>query len=171
MNPKKSIIPNRKLVIVLSLFVGFGLIFVLVLFFNPIKPPLPGQIKSQVTSTILVPEGSGYVVDRESVKYAQKDKLLTFKITKNDKTLATITQQPTPDTFVDIPEFSTKFFQQAGEYKTFDTAIGTVHLLRPGNGVADAAAMNTKGTLMFINPVTKLSEADWRKLFQAIVAI
>ena len=87
---------------------------------------------------------------------------------KNDRFIATITEQPSPDTFTDIPEFSSKFFQQAGEYKTFESATGTVHLLHPQKGVKDAAAMNAKGTLMFINPSVSFNEDDWRKLFQSI---
>lgn len=167
----KSVLPNRRLGILLSAIVGIGLIFASILLLNPSKPPIPGPIKRQVTSTILVPKGSGYLVDRESVKYASKDKLLTFKITKNDQQVATITEQPTPDTFVDIPEFSPKFFQQAGEYKTFDSINGTVHLLHPQKGIKDAAAMNAKGTLIFVNPSVPFTEDDWRKLFKSIVVI
>ena len=82
--------------------------------------------------------------------------------------IATITEQPTPDTFTDIPAFSQKFFEQAGEYKSFDSVNGTVHLLHPQKGVKDAAAMNAKGTLMFVNPQIGFSEDEWRKLCKSI---
>lgn len=167
----KTVLPSRKLSILLAIFMVLGLFFALLLILNPSKPPIPGPIKRQVSSTILVPKGSGFQVDRDSAKYTPKDKLLTFKITRNEQSVATITEQPTPDTFTDIPEFSAKFFQQAGEYKTFDSVNGTVHLLHPNKGVKDAAAMNAKGTLMFVNPSVSFTEDDWRKLFQSIVAI
>jgi len=166
-----NLIPQNHSSKAFAVFIGLSVSVILGLILYPSKPPIPGPIKRQVTSTILIPRGSGYLVDRESAKYADKDKLLTFKITKNDQPVATITEQPTPDTFVDIPEFSAKFFQQAGEYKTFDSAVGTVHLLHPGKGIKDAAAMNAKGTLMFVNPSVDMGEDDWRRLFQTIVSI
>lgn len=148
-----------------------GILIILFLILFPGKPPLPSPVKAQVTSTILIPKGADYSVDRETAKYEKTNKLLTFKIKKKDVTIATITEQPTPDTFTDIPTFSQKFFEQAGEYKTFDSINGTVHLLHPQKGVKDAAAMNAKGTLMFVNPSIVFSEDDWRKLFQNITTL
>jgi hypothetical protein len=171
MNVMEHIIPNAKLRLGLFVLVGLSLPIIVGIILFPGKPPIPGPVKRQISSTILVPRSSGYLVDRDSAKYHQKEKLLTFKILKNDQRAATITEQPTPDTFTDIPEFSAKFFQQAGEYKTFDSVNGTVHLLHPQKGVKDAAAMNAKGTLMFVNPSLPFSEDEWRKLFQSIVAI
>ena len=97
-----------------------GILVSTVIILAPGKTIIPNDIKSQVTTTILVPKGSGYSLDKESTKYSKADKLLTFKFQKDNKTLATITEQPTPETFTDIPEFAGKFFTQAGEYKTFE---------------------------------------------------
>ncbi len=151
--------------------VGLGVFIILFLIFFPGKPPIPRNVKSKVISTILVPRHANYSVDRESAKFETTNKLLTFKIMRNNMVVATITEQPTPDTFTDIPTFSQKFFEQAGEYKTFDSVNGTVHLLHPQKGVKDAAAMNAKGTLMFVNPSVPFTEDEWRKLFQSIVTI
>lgn len=148
-----------------------GVVIILAVVLHPNKSPIPGAIQQQITSVILVPKGNGYNVDAQTVKYDKSNKLLSFKVKKDGQLVATIAEQPTPDTFTDIPEFSAKFFQQAGEYKAFDTALGTAHLLHPGKGVSDAAAMNAKGTLMFINPIVKMSEDDWRKLLLTITVL
>lgn len=151
-------------IISLSLILGFIIIFALLVF--PGKPPITGSIKKQVTSTIIVPTGKVYSLDRGSVKYDDSKKLLTYIIRRSNQAIGTVTEQPTPDTFIDIPDFGTKFFQQAGQYKTFDSALGTVHLLHVVKSKKDAAALNAKGTLMFVSPSINLSEDDWRKLFQ-----
>ena len=134
----------------------------------PGKTIIPKNIKNQVTSTILLPKGSEYSLDKESAKYNKADELLTFKIRKNNQTIAIVTEQPTPDTVTDIPEFTGNFFTQAGEYKTFESLNGTVHLLHPQKGIRDAAEMNSKRTLIFENPQIDFSEDDWHYLFKSI---
>ena len=159
---------NKPLLRFLSSFLVIGIIIIIILIVYPNKPPFRGELKSQVTSTILIPKGNNYAVVRDTAKYSRTEKLLSFKITQYDKTIATITEQPTPETFTDIPEFAGKFFTHAGEYKSFDSINGAVHLLHPQKNIKDAAAMNAKGTLMFVNPQVNFSEDDWRKLFQSI---
>jgi hypothetical protein len=168
--PVRTIL-HPKLTKVIGAVATLGVFTSTIIIIAPGKTIIPNDIKKQVTSTVLVPRSSDYSVDKESTKYDKTNKLLSFQIKNNNTTIATLTEQPTPETFTDIPEFGAKFFQQAGEYKTFDSSTGTVHLLHPGKGINDAAAMNAKGTLMFINPKTKFSEDDWRKLFQSISAL
>jgi hypothetical protein len=129
------------------------------------KPPIPTPVKRQVTSTILIPKISDAVVDRQSVKYDKSLKLLSYTaIVYGVKTV--VSEQPTPDSFVDIPQVYDKVVSSMGEYKTFEVDVGTVHLTRPKelNG-KQAAVLNTKGTLLFAKPEQDLSDDQWRKLF------
>lgn len=161
---------NRVRLALLVAIVGIGLVAV-VMIVHPDRPVIPAAIRSQVVSTVFVPGGRLYSVDSSSAKYDGTNKLLTFKISNHGASVATIAEQPSPEQFVDIPESSSKFFQQAGEYKVFESNYGTVHLLHPGKGINDAAAMNAKGTLMFVNPSVTFSEDDWRKLFQSLIVV
>ena len=161
---------NRVFLVLLPAIMGIVVLAALVILRSD-KPVIPTAIKNQVVTTIFLPNGALYSVDSTSVKYVAAEKLLIFKITSHGRSIAAVAEQPTPEKIVDIQEFSSKFFQQAGEYKTFESNYGTVHLLHPGKSGYNAAAMNARGTLMFINPSIKMSEDDWRRLFQSIVAI
>ncbi len=92
-------------------------------------------------------------------------------LVNNKQSIGTVTEQASPPAFIDIPEYETKFFQQLGQYNIFESAIGTVHLIHVGKNQKDAAVLNSKGTLMFINPTVSISEDDWRKLFQNVTTL
>ncbi|MBW4061803.1 hypothetical protein HJC99_04515 [Candidatus Saccharibacteria bacterium] len=147
-----------------------GLIVIMGLLLAP-KNPIPGPIKKQVTSTLLMPRGAGAVVDRQSVKYDSAQKLLTFNVAYAGTSIV-VSQQPTPDQFVDIPAVYTKLIDSLVNYQSFDTSIGTVHLTQPKqlNG-KQAAVLNTMGTLMFAKPDKNLSDDQWRSLFNHMAAI
>ncbi len=171
MNPISEIFPNKRVNKLLVIIVSLGLILVVALIVFPSKPPIPGSIKKQVTSAILIPKQSNTNDIRNTAKYDATNKLLTFRSDIKDAgTNVTVTEQPTPDQFVDIPQFEAKFFEQAGEYKTFETTIGTVHLLKP-KSVVQAAAMNTKGTLIFVKPDKELTEDQWRQFFKSVAVL
>jgi hypothetical protein len=151
--------------------VCLGVVAVILFSLAQARQLFPAGVRSQVISTILAPKGSGYSIDRDSAKYDKSNQLLSFVVDKDGQSLATFTEQPSPNKFTDIPDYSSKFFAQAGEYQVFESINGTVHLLHPGKGIKDAAAMNAKGTLVFVNPSVTFSEDDWRRLFQAIIVV
>ena len=132
------------------------------------KPPIPRPIKQQVTSTILAPKSSSFATDRESVKYSPNLKLLTFNV-QTDTIKVVVSEQPTPENFIDIPQVYDKVVEGMGEYQKFDTAVGTVHLTRPKELKGkQAAVLDTKGTLMFAKPEKDLSDDQWRKFFNSL---
>lgn len=149
---------------------AIGLLVIIVMLLGP-KPPVPAEIKRAVTSTLLVPKARDVVVNRESMKYDSQLNLLTYSaIAYGVKTV--VSQQPTPESFIDIPQVYDKVVASMNEYKKFDSDSGTVHLTRPKDlGGKQAAVMNTKGTLMFVKPERDLSEDQWRKLFNNLEII
>jgi hypothetical protein len=135
------------------------------------RPVLPPSIASKVSFVVDYPS-SDWKIDYESIKF-QNDasKVLSFTA-QRDGTLLNITEQPSPDPFQDIPNYIDKVTVQMGEFRTFDSAAGTVHLTRPkaanGNEVAVA---NTQGTLMFIRANEDLPDDAWRRLFNSLVKV
>ncbi|HEY2004221.1 MAG TPA: hypothetical protein VGH44_03835 [Candidatus Saccharimonadia bacterium] len=141
-----------------------GAVAIVVLVLLP-KPPIPGAIKKQLTSTLLVPKDSRFVVDRQSAKYDASLKLLTFNTAAFGQQVV-ISEQPSPDTFADIPDYYSKLVNGMNSYSDFDTAIGTVHLTRPLQlGGKQAAVLNAKGTLLFAKSASDLSDDQWRQFF------
>ena len=132
--------------------------------FRP-KSVVPAAITRAITSTILVPKSNDVVVAGESIKYDTSLKLLSYAaIAYGVPTV--VSEQPTPESFIDIPQVYDKVVANMNEYSTFDSATGTVHLTRPKDlGGKQAAVMNAKGTLMFVKPARDLSNDQWRRLF------
>ncbi len=133
--------------------------------------PLPKPIREQFIGTLMVPQANTVVIDKASATYDAQLKVLVYKIAAYDTTL-TVSEQPTPDSFTDIPELLQKVATNMQEYATFDTDIGTVHLAKPTQTDGkQTAIMNSKGTLMFISSKRNLSQDQWRKLFKTMVVI
>jgi hypothetical protein len=154
----------KRLWLVVAAIVAIGLIVAGVMLLAP-KPPIPGPIKKQVTSTIVVPQLADAVIDRQSVKYDDKLKLLTYTLAAYGVNMV-VSEQPTPDSFTDIPQVYDKVTAGMGEYSKFETDIGTVHITRPKElHGKQAAVLNTKGTLLFAKPERDLSDDQWRKFF------
>ena len=148
---------------------GIGIIVVILLLILP-KNPIPGPIRRQLTSTLLLPDGGGAVADRLSAKYDTKEKLLTFNVAFASTRLV-VSEQPTPDQFVDIPAVYTKLVDGLNNYESFDVNVGTVHLTEPKElSGKQAAVINAKGTLLFAKPDKNLTSDQWRKFFNGLSA-
>jgi hypothetical protein len=129
--------------------VGSAAAAVLVLRPDPIIPP---EIEDRLTSSLLLPDAEKAPVDTASVKYNDQEKLLSYKTAFAGTTIL-ISQQPTPEQFIDIPAAYKKVTDQMNTYKTFESANGTVFLTTPAQMKGrQAAVLNAKGTLLFANP-------------------
>jgi hypothetical protein len=127
--------------------------------------PIPNSIKSQLTSTLFLPQPSKEV-DPSTVKYDSSGQLLTYRINYAGKTMIA-TEQPTPDEFVDVPDVYTKLVTGLSQYDQFDCAQGTVYLTKPASfgGSDEVAVMNSKGTLSFMHVEGELSTNQWKQFF------
>lgn len=127
--------------------------------------PISSKVKRQLTSTLLMPLDYSVKIDRASVNYDGVGKLLVYNVL-TDGTKIVVSEQPTPDQFVDIPGVFDKLVASMNEYKSFDVDVGTVHLTKPKsiNG-KQAAVLNAKGTLLFAKSEAKLSDDQWRGFF------
>ena len=132
---------------------------------------LPKSIREQVTSTLIVPQGKAVTLDRASATYDSQLKVLVYRVNAYGAQV-TISEQPTPDSFIDVPQVFDKIANGMQEYAKFDTDIGTVHLGRPTQiDHKQTAIMNSKGTLLFASAERDLSQDQWRQLFANMVTI
>ena len=123
-----------------------------------------------MVSTLIAPSGA-VTTNRESATFGGQDNLLTFKASYGGKNL-TFSEQPTPQSFNDIPGAYEKFASDLGKYDSFDSTLGHVDLVRiPKQNNLQAAVMNTQGTLMFIKPEKDLSTNEWREIFRTLKTI
>ena len=166
-----NVLMYKRLIVFCGAVIVVGAIVVAVILIAP-KPPIPGDIKKQVTSTIIVPNTSdGSTVDRSKVTYDASLKLLVFPV-QVDNIRVVISEQPTPESFTDIPAVYDKVIDSSNEYTKFDVSIGTVNLTRPSDLKGkQAAIMNTKGTLMFAKPDSDLTDDQWRKFFNTMTTV
>lgn len=131
------------------------------------RPIIPATIYSELTSSLLMPGDKRFVVSRQSVKYNKSLKLLTFDATVFGRVVV-VSEQPTPETFTDIPAVYQKVLDGMSDYNDFDVGIGTVHLTTPPQLQGkQAAVLNAAGTLLFAKPAVSLSEAQWRQFFDS----
>lgn len=131
------------------------------------KPPIPKTIQSQLDFTpYLVKPGAAITVDKGTYKYDPSQKGLSFVATGKDFGKLTISEQPTPQQFIDIPEVYSKLVDKLNRYSVFDNDMGTVYLTRPDDQhTGQTAVINSKGVLMFVRSAKNLSDDQWRKLF------
>lgn len=129
---------------------------------------IPVEIRRQVSTAVFLPARDESPVARDTVKFDAPTKLLTFTTTYQDIELI-VSQQPTPESFVDIPQVYEKVVEGMHEYAKFDSVMGTAHLTRPPEaGGKQAAVLNAKGTLMFVKPAKDLSDDQWRRWFNRL---
>jgi len=149
--------------------VAVGLVLAIVLVALRPRMPIPESILQKLNFSVFYPGGhSTYKVDQNSITYSSSDKVLIFHAKSDDNDL-TISEQATPDSFNDIPDYYTKLLEKLNDYKDFDSVSGKVALTRPQElKGAQSAVFNSRGVLMFVHPAHDLSNDDWRKFFDSI---
>jgi hypothetical protein len=122
---------------------------------------------------VLYPDSqSPATVKTGSIKYDAGTQVLTYIIADAGVPI-TISEQSTPQAFIDIPQSYATLINSLNNYASFDSLQGTVALTYPKelNG-QQSAVMNTKGTLMFAHPTNgSLSENQWKNLFNSLEVI
>ncbi|HXY17805.1 MAG TPA: hypothetical protein VEH48_00050 [Candidatus Nitrosopolaris sp.] len=132
------------------------------------KPLIPKDIQNKVTSVIFVPKNPQVINKKGTVKYDSDLKLLSYQATIFGVNTV-ISEQPTPESFTDIPQVYQKVLDSWNQYETFNTPQGTVYLTRPGKqSNEEVGVMNSKGTFLFIKPDSNFTDSQWRQLFNSL---
>lgn len=132
------------------------------------RPPIPGGIQSQLDFTpYLVKPATGITVDKATYRYDASQKGLAFTVYDRASDKFVVSEQSTPQQFIDIPELYNKVVDKFNRYGVFDNAIGTVYLTRPDGQSGQTAIMNSHGVLMFVRSSKDLGDDQWRRLFNS----
>jgi hypothetical protein len=136
------------------------------------QQPIPSKIKKQLNFLVFLPQGDeSFRTDSKSFKYDANLKVISV-VVASFGIRNTISEQPTPDSFNDIPGYYDKLTEKLNSYANFDTDLGTVYLTRPEELKGkQSAVMNTKGTLMFASPDKDLTNDQWRQFFNSLSII
>jgi hypothetical protein len=136
--------------------------------FTP-RPAIPATVRDRLEFTpfVLKPDGS-LTADAASYKYDASQKGFSFVAHNEDGVELTISQQATPQSFIDIPDLYSKLVDNMGRYGAFDNQLGTVYLTRPKDqATGQTGVINAKGVLMFVRSSKDLQESQWRRSFQS----
>jgi hypothetical protein len=151
--------------------VTLGLVILVAIWVWPNKPVIPSTIKNQLSSTLLLPQDPRFKVDQATIKFNKSLSLLTYYVTVFGHRIL-MSEQPTPQSFIDVPEAYNQVVQGMNDYQDIDVSVGTVHLTTPKqlNG-AQAAVLNSDGTLSFAKPSGSLSTTQWRQYYDSFEVV
>jgi hypothetical protein len=133
------------------------------------RPPIPHRYVQQAGFGIWYPTG-GYKITAGSFKVAKngQDTLATFQAEGTYGKLG-FTEQAEPSSFIDVPDVYTKLISKLQGYSSFTSTNGKVDLTRPVElRGQETAVMDSKGTLIFVKPDRKLTDEEWRRLFNSL---
>lgn len=134
------------------------------------SPPIPGDIQNKLEfKPYLTDTKKGLTVDKSSYKYDQGKKTLSYIIHSYEYGNLIVSEQPTPQQFIDIPDVYNKVIDGLNRYSVFQNQLGTVYLTRPSDQKSgQTAVLNSSGVLMFVRSDKNLSDDQWRSIFNQI---
>lgn len=117
------------------------------------------------------PEDSAWKIQGSQSSYDPKIGVLTLHFGSGTNSII-LTQQTTPDTINDIPNYYAAFLGKLQQYAELHTTIGTVALTKPVElKGGQSAVANIRGTLMFAHPAQDLSNDEWQQFFNNLKAV
>jgi hypothetical protein len=129
-------------------------------------PPVTPAIAKQLSF-------SPFVLSKESditvlsQKYDAGSQVYFLVVQTADGQKFTVSEQPTPVNFSEIPELYTKLIDGLHKYDTIETVNGTVNLTHPKEGQS-AAVLNEKGVLMFVRSDSATpSKSTWKHVIES----
>lgn len=133
---------------------------------------LPSRIRNQISYPVFYPtDHNPAKAIRSTIKYDKAQQLLTYTARTKASELI-ISNQPTPDAFVEVPATYEKVLSAMHPYAAFDSSLGKVTLARPDNlNHQQIAVANSQGTLMFVRVNSAMSEDQWRQFFSNLVKV
>jgi hypothetical protein len=132
---------------------------------------LPSQIKRDANFSTYYPKSraSNWQPDKSTIQFDAAGQHLAYTLRHGDSSIV-LSEQPTPDSFNDIPGYYAKLLDKLHQYEEFSTAVGTATLTRPDElGGGQSAVVNTSsGTLMFAHPDHDLSQTEWKAFYSEL---
>ncbi len=143
--------------------ITFGIVRVIL---NVDTGAIPQSIQTQLNFTpFVVNKQSTLKVSSSSYKFDQELDGLSFIANSQSTGRLTISEQATPQEFIDVPDVYSKLVDGMNRYSVFQNQLGTVYLTRPGDQAAGQTAVtNADGVLLFIRSTRDLSDDQWRRI-------
>lgn len=130
------------------------------------QPLISSDISNKLTSVIYVTTGKNVDIQRATVKYDDSLKQLSY-VALFENVKITISEQPSPEVFGDVPQYFDKWVESAGAVSNFETPNGKVYIAsNPKYGVNSVAILNSNGTLLFAKPSANLTTDQWKAFFR-----
>jgi hypothetical protein len=163
---KKSVLTLRTAIAGLILIVIASFIYIRL---TP-DPPIPVDIRNKLKyEPYLLNADKGLVINKGSYKYDQNKETLSYVVHSDTYGELTISEQPTPQQFIDIPDVYNKVIDGLNRYSVFQNQLGTVYLTRPdGQKSGQTAVLNSSGVLMFVRSEKNLDDGQWRSIFNQV---
>ena len=160
MSYKKHLIGFSILIIIIALASGGWYLFV-----RAHPSPIPKEINSQLKFIPFTTPKNAITTLPQSVQYNSKQQQMTYSA-YFDGTKVVISQQPTPESFTDVPQVYDTLMTKLRSQSSFDTINGKVNITLPVelNG-GQSAVMNSKGVLLFAHPDKQLTIDQWKQFF------
>jgi hypothetical protein len=136
------------------------------------QSPIPQGIRKSATFDLYYPSANpdGWRLKKDSATYTAQSRNVIMTLENSDRSNSIVfSQQATPDTFTDVPDYYQKLLDNLHQYNEFDSGIGKVTLTRPDElKGGQSAVANTKSTLIFAHPTKDLTNAEWANLFNKL---
>jgi hypothetical protein len=157
---------KRGFIVVASLlFIGSGVAGYAITHAN--KDRVPQSISKQLQSPAFYPAVANAKIQSDTYKFDPENKLFSY-VANGQGTKMVFSMQPSPSEFSEIPESYNKYLDRLNKVTSFDTSLGTANIVEPDDQTGQAAIMNAHGTLLFIKADSKLSEDQWRLIFNSL---
>lgn len=127
----------------------------------------PRAIAQKLESPAFYPDAAKATINTKSYKFDRQNKLLSYVATQDNHRLV-FSMQPSPSEFSEAPDAYGKYLDKLNKITSFETVLGTTNIVEPDKQKGQAAIMNAHGTLLFVHSETKLSDEQWRKLFNSL---
>ena len=160
----------KKKILLFGLFIlivtGLGVSGIILL-----KPnsPIPKDISSQLKFSPFLASGDAKVLGAVSdVSYSASSEVLAYNL-NYDGVKMVVSQQPTPESFTDVPQVYDELLKKLNSQESFEVSIGKVSITLPTElKGGQTAVMNSKGVLMFVKPDKNLTRDQWRDFFSKL---
>jgi hypothetical protein len=130
--------------------------------------PIPKPIKSQLKFIPFTTKKDASSTLPQAVKYNPQQQLLTYQTYVNS-TRVVISEQPTPESFTDVPQVYDALITKLRGQDSFDTINGKVDITFPVElKGGQSAVMNSKGVLLFAHPDKQLTLDQWKQFFNSL---
>ena len=157
----------KRLLTYLLIGLMFGIVISIILYLTNSRGFVSKKLNDQISFSVMHPGSNSRVrTDKSSITYDPAQKYITYTGKYNSQPL-TISEQSTPQQYIDIPEAFARQMDQWHESSTFISSVGTVHITRPEHKTY-TAVLNERGTLVFVTSITPISNEDWRQIFRSM---